>query len=447
MSSVDVIFKAYDIRGVYPTEIDEAIVRKIGRAFALFVNAGRAVVGRDMRISSEPLARAFIEGVVSVGVDVIDIGLASTDMLYYASGKFEAPGAMFTASHNPAEFNGIKLCLSEAAPIGQDTGLVDIKSAVVQDELEDPNVLEPGVVSKGDVFDAYADHVLSFVDRHTLAPLRVAVDAANGMGGLIVPKVFGETPFELFPLYLDLDGTFPNHPANPIQPENLRDLQALLKRERCDIGLAFDGDADRVFLIDDTGSPVSGSTTTALVAKGILARNTGERVIHNLICSKAVPEVIRESGGEPIRSRVGHSFIKKLMADTGAIFAGEHSGHYYFRDNYRADSGMIAAMVVLAQISQGGVPLSELRRPLERYVSSGEINFKIKDAAAVIEAVAARFSDAQADREDGLTITYPDWWLNLRPSNTEPLVRLNVEADNADLLDRQMAEIVAVVQG
>lgn len=444
MSSLDVIFKAYDIRGVYPEEIDEEIVRKIGRAFAHFTAAGRMVVGRDMRVSSDPLAKAFMEGATDVGDDVMDIGLASTDMLYFASGRFDAPGAMFTASHNPAEFNGIKLCLSRAAPVGEETGLKDLKALVEADSVK--NAISKGVISRQNVLREYIDHVLRFVDVQSLKPLRVAVDTANGMGGLVVPELFERLPFELFPMFLELDGTFPNHPADPIQPENLRDLQAALTRERCDIGLAFDGDADRVFLIDDKAEPVSGSTTTALVAKGILARNPRQKVIHNLICSRAVPEVITESGGEPIRSRVGHSFIKQLMAETGAVFAGEHSGHYYFRDNFRADSGVIAALLVLEQLCQADVPLSELRKPFERYVSSGEINFKVSDPVAVMDAVSEKFADADKDWEDGLTVSYEDWWFNLRPSNTEPLLRLNLEADNQVLLDQYLPQVMSVLQ-
>lgn len=445
MSSLEVIFKAYDIRGVYPEEIDEGIVRKIGRAFAQFTHAGRIVVGRDMRTSSAPLAKAFIDGVTDVGDDVIDIGLASTDMLYFASGRFDSPGAMFTASHNPAEFNGIKLCLAKAAPVGEDTGLREIKALIEADAIE--SSISKGVVTREDVLSQYTDHVLGFVDVESLQPLRVAVDTANGMGGLVVPELFERLPMKLFPIFLELDGTFPNHPADPIQPENLRDLQAVLTQNRCDVGLAFDGDADRVFLIDDRAEPVSGSTTTALVAKGMLARHPREKVIHNLICSRAVPEVVREAGGTPIRSRVGHSFIKQLMAETGALFAGEHSGHYYFRDNYRADSGVIAALVVLEQLCRAGQPLSELRRPFERYVSSGEINFKVQDPDAVMKVVADEFTDADRDWEDGLTVSYGDWWFNLRPSNTEPLLRLNLEADNQVLLDQYLPQVMAVLQG
>lgn len=443
--SLDTIFKAYDIRGLYPGEIDEETVRRVGWAFADFTSSGRLVVGRDMRTSSPSLAAAFVDGATERGDDVIDLGLCSTDLLYFASGVLKAPGAMFTASHNPADFNGIKLCLAEAAPVGQETGLEDVKAIVERGEF--PPATSKGVVSRQDLLDAYARHVVSFVDVDSLRPLKVVIDCANGMGGLVVPPVFDRLPFDVVPLYFELDGTFPNHPADPIQPENLRDLRDALAREGADVGLAFDGDADRVFLIDDRGEPLSGSTTTALVAKGILSRNPGEKVIHNLICSRSVPEVVRESGGEPVRSRVGHSFIKKLMAETGAVFAGEHSGHYYFRDNYRADSGLIAALVILEQLSLADAPLSELRKPLERYVASGEINFKVDDSRAVMDKVAAHFDGGDTDWTDGLTISYPTWWFNLRPSNTEPLLRLNLEADTTALLDEKLPGVLAVAQG
>lgn len=444
MSSLDIIVKAYDIRGVYPDEIDEEIVEKIGWAFADFTAAGRMVVGHDMRLSSDSLVRAFIKGVTQRGDDVIDIGLASTDMLYFASGKYKSPGAMFTASHNPPEFNGIKMCLANAAPVGEGTGLQEIK-ALAEREVFSP-VLSKGVVTRGDVIDAFAEHVRSFVDPNNFLPLRIVIDCGNGMGGLVVPKVFDSLPFEVTPLYFELDGSFPNHPADPLQPENLRDLRDTLQRVGADVGLAFDGDADRVFLIDDRARPLSGSTTTSLVAKGILAHNPREKVIHNLICSRSVPEVIRECGGEPIRSRVGHSLIKEQMAETGAIFAGEHSGHYYFRDNYRADSGLIAALLILEQICLSGQSLSELRVPVERYHASGEVNFRVNDQKAVLDKVAEHCSDGELDYLDGVTVSYPDWWFNLRPSNTEPVVRLNLEANSPVLLDEKLPEIMSLLQ-
>lgn len=445
-SSLDQIFKAYDIRGIYPDELDEATAKRIGNAFARFTGAGHVVVGRDMRPSSEPLAAAFIEGVILAGADVTDLGLASTDLVYFASGRLEAPGAMFTASHNPPAYNGIKLCRARAAPVGQDTGLREIRDAVASGYLE--RAEEPGKARRRDLLDEFAAHVRSFVDPAVLAPLRVVADTANGMGGLVLPRVLEGLPFEVTILYGELDGTFPNHPADPIQPENLVDLQKAVLESGAAVGLAFDGDADRVFLVDDHAQPLSGSTTTAIVAKGILERaGPGEHVVHNLICSRTVPEVIREMGGIPVRSRVGHSFIKQVMAETNAIFGGEHSGHYYFRENWRADSGLIAALVVLEQLSRAGVPLSELRRPFERYAASGELNTRVDDPQAVIERVAAAYPDATQDRLDGLTVSYPDWWFNLRPSNTEPLLRLNLEAADPKTCEARTAEVLAIIKG
>jgi phosphomannomutase len=445
--ALDTIFKAYDVRGLYPEQIDEATARRIGNAFAVFTGASTIVVGHDMRPSSVPLSRAFIEGAVLAGADVVDIGLASTDMAYFASGLLDAPAAQFTASHNPAQYNGIKMCRAQAAPIGEATGLLQIKEAVARG-LEE-RAEEPGRVRQQGLLDDFARHVRSFLeDAGSLRPLRVVADTANGMGGLVVPAVFEALPFDLTILYAELDGTFPNHPADPIQPENLVDLQRAVLEQGADIGLAFDGDADRVFVVDDRAEPVSGSLTTAIVAHGILERTgPGETVVHNLICSKAVPEVVREMGAEPVRTRVGHSFIKQVMAETGAVFGGEHSGHYYFRDNWRADSGLIAAMVVLEQLSRSGVPLSELRRPFDRYAASGEINSTVSDPQAVIEEVAAAYGSSDQDRLDGLTVDCGDWWFNLRPSNTEPLLRLNLEAAGSAACTARTAEVLAIVRG
>jgi phosphomannomutase len=443
--SLDAIFKAYDIRGVYPDEIDEALARRIGNAFAHFTGAQQVIVGHDMRPSSVPLATAFIEGATQAGADVTDIGLCSTDVVYYAAGKLDAPGAMFTASHNPAQYNGIKLCRAGAAPVGEQTGLTQIKELVAAGVKSRGEV--PGRVEHLDLLEAFGDHVRSFVDVTALKPLVVVADTANGMGGLVVPKVFEGLPFTLSVLFGELDGTFPNHPADPIQLENLKDLQRAVLDVGADIGLAFDGDADRVFLVDDAGQPVSGSTTTAIVAAGILDKHPGETVVHNLICSRAVPEVIREHGGVPMRTRVGHSFIKQVMAETGAIFGGEHSAHYYFRDNWRADSGSIAALLVLEQLSKAGMPLSELRKPFERYSQSGEVNSRVDDPQAVIERIAAEYSALEQDRLDGLTVNGGDWWFNLRPSNTEPLLRLNLEAPDVASCDAHTAEVLGHVRG
>ena len=443
MPSLDAIFKAYDIRGTVPDQLDSDLARRIGAAFARFTKASTVLVARDMRESGVELVAAFTAGVTSQGVDVVDLGMASTDLIYFAAGSLDAPGAMFTASHNPAQYNGIKLCLSGARPVGEDTGLVEIKDLAGRDL---PAADHQGSVTQKSLIGEYADHVRSFVDASVLKPLKVVADTANGMGGLVVPRIFEPLPFDLEVLFGELDGSFPNHPADPIQPENLRSLQARVLETGADIGLAFDGDADRVFLVDERGMAVSGSTTTAMVAKSILDRHPGETVVHNLICSKAVPEVVRESGGIPVRTRVGHSFIKAVMAETNAIFGGEHSAHYYFRDNYRADSGSIAALIVLELLSQAGRPLSELRKPFERYADSGEINTKVADPHAVIERVAAAFSDAEQDRLDGLTVDLGSWWFNLRPSNTEPLLRLNLEASNHAELETQVERVLGLIK-
>jgi phosphomannomutase len=454
MADLDAIFKAYDVRGVVPEQLDAELAGRIGAAFARFnldlaADGGapvtRVLVARDMRPSGVELATAFAEGVQRQGLDVIDVGLASTDLLYFAAGSMDAPGAMFTASHNPAQYNGIKMCLSGARPIGQDTGLGEIRDLTEKGVA--PAITEPGRMESVDLLEAFAEHVRSFIDPANLRPLKVVADTANGMGGLVVPKVFAGLPFELDVLYGELDGTFPNHPADPIQPENLRDLQARVRATGADVGLAFDGDADRVFLVDDQGEPLSGSATTAIVAKSVLGRQPGSTILHNCICSKAVPEVVRENGGTPVRTRVGHSFIKQVMAETGAAFGGEHSAHYYFRDNWRADSGSIAALVVLEQIGLAGVPLSELRKPFDRYAASGEINFGVADPRAVIDQIAAAFPDADQDRLDGLTVDLwsDGWWFNVRPSNTEPLLRLNLEARTRDLCDEHVAELRTLI--
>jgi phosphomannomutase len=445
--ALDQIVKAYDIRGIVPDQFDADIARGLGTAFARFVLDGpnpphRVVVARDMRPSGPELVAAFTDGVLDQGLDVVDLGLASTDMIYFAAGHLDAPGAVFTASHNPAQYNGIKLCLAGASPVGQDTGLDRIKAMAA-----DP----PGPASRRgartelDLMDAFVAHVHSFVDLSSLRPLKVVADTANGMGGLVVPKAFEGLPFDLEVLYPELDGMFPNHPADPLQVENLADLRARVVETGADIGLAFDGDADRVFLVDERGEPVSGSLTTALIAMGVLEKHPGSTIIHNLICSKSVPEVVAEHGGTPLRSRVGHSFIKQLMAETGAAFGGEHSAHYYFRDNWRADSGLIASLVVLERLSVAGAALSELLAPLDRYAASGEINTQVVDTAAVIERVASAYADHDQDRLDGLTVDLGEWWFNLRPSNTEPLLRLNLEAPTRAECDTRVAEVRALL--
>jgi phosphomannomutase len=396
-----------------------------------------------MRVSSGPLAAAFIEGVCGRGVDVIDIGLVSTDCLYFASGRYEAAGAMFTASHNPGRYNGIKMCLAGAAPVGEDSGLGEVRRLAEEGVAPDG---PPGSVARRDVVGEFVEHLLGFIDPGVIRPLVVAVDAGNGMAGLVAPPVLERLPVELVPLYFELDGTFPNHPADPIQAENLADLQKAVLEAGADVGMAFDGDADRVFLVDENAEPVSGSVTTALVAGRVLDKEPGATIVHNLICSRVVRETIVGRGGKPVRTRVGHSLIKKVMAETGAAFGGEHSGHYYFRDNFRADSGLICALVVLEVLSLAGRPMSEVLAPLRRYWNSGEINTEVADQRGKIEELAKAYSDGTQDSVDGLTVEYEDWWFNVRPSNTEPLLRLNVEAVNPELGETKTGELLGLIR-
>ncbi len=448
VSKLDAIVKAYDIRGTVPDQLDADVAHALGVAFASFTKAPHIVVAQDMRPSGPELVDAFARGVMEQGIDVVLLGLASTDLLYFAAGRLEAPGAMFTASHNPAQYNGIKLCLSGARPVGADTGLEEVK-AIAQAVLDGHGPLpaaRPGRSTQRDLMSAFVDHVVSFIDPAQLRPLRVVADTANGMGGLVVPAVFERLPIiDLEIMYGELDGTFPNHPADPLQPANQRDLQARVVSGGFDVGLAFDGDADRVFVVDEQGRGISGSTTTAILATSVLRKHPGATILHNLICSRAVPEVIREHGGVPVRTKVGHSFIKQIMADTGAVFGGEHSAHYYFRENFRADSGLIASLLVLDEVSRVQQDLSVVRQPYERYSSSGEINTQVNDANTVLNVVAAIFADAQQDRLDGLTVDCGPWWFNLRPSNTEPLLRLNLEAPTRDECDQHVAELLALI--
>jgi len=435
MSVLDQIVKAYDIRGTVPDQLDADVAYALGVGFATFITAGinadEIVIARDMRPSGPELVDAFSRGVMEQGIDVVDIGLASTDLMYYASGTLDRPGAMFTASHNPAGYNGIKLCLAGARPVGVDSGLAvvrDVAKAVLAGD-HPVQAATAGSRSERDLLGAFADHVIGFVDVEAIGPMKVVADTANGMGGLVVPAVFERIPgVELEVMYGELDGTFPNHPADPLQPANQRDLRARVVAGGFDVGLAFDGDADRVFVVDETGSGLSGSTTTALLAAATLRSHPGATILHNLICSKAVPEVVTELGGRPVRTKVGHSFIKQVMAETGAEFGGEHSAHYYFARNFNADSGLIASLMVMAEIARAGRPLSEVRRPYERYTASGEINTEVTDALAVIEHISELYADHPQDRLDGLTVDCGTWWFNLRPSNTEPLLRLNLEA-------------------
>ncbi|GAA4473186.1 phosphomannomutase/phosphoglucomutase [Rhodococcus olei] len=451
--SVHALIKAYDVRGIVGEQLDSDFVRDVAGSFARLVRddsasrATRVVIGHDMRSSSPELAAAFAEGVTAQGLDVVMIGLASTDQLYFASGLLDCPGAMFTASHNPARYNGIKLCRAGAKPVGQDTGLRTIADEVIAGV---PGHGGPaGTVTEQDVLGEYAEFLRGRVDLSGIRSLRVAVDAGNGMGGHTVPAVFDGLPLTTEPLFFELDGTFPNHEANPLDPKNLVDLQAHVRATGADLGLAFDGDADRCFVVDELGDPVSPSAVTALVAQRELAKEPGAAIIHNLITSRAVPELVSELGGTAVRTRVGHSFIKQQMAETGAVFGGEHSAHYYFRDFWGADSGMLAALHVLAALGEQDKPLSELMAGYTRYAASGEINSTVADAAERTEAVLAAFADrtANVDRLDGVTVDLGDGaWFNLRASNTEPLLRLNVEARTQEGVDALVAEVLAVVR-
>ena len=458
MRDLDQIVKAYDIRGTYPDQLDESVARDVGAAFVALIRSEQdgdprgpvtVVVGHDMRPSSGPLVEAFTAGATGQGAHVVQVGLVSTDALYFASGSLDAPGAMFTASHNPARYNGIKLCRAGAAPVGTETGLAQVKALVAGGvaSYDGP----AGLVTTRDVMPEYAAFLKKLVDLSGIRPLTVVVDAGNGMGGHTAPVVLADLPLRVVPLYFELDGSFPNHEANPIDPANLRDLQEMVLAEAADLGLAFDGDADRCFVVDERGAVVTPSTLTALIAVRELARHPGSTVIHNLITSRAVAEVVRENGGEPVRTRVGHSYIKQVMAQTGAVFGGEHSGHFYFRDFWRADSGMLAALHVLAALGSTpeGTTLSRLLAPYDRYAVSGEVNSTVSDAADRMAAVEAAFTaepGVTLDHLDGLTVDAADWWFNLRASNTEPLLRLNVEAVDQATVDDVRDRVLAVVR-
>ncbi len=436
---LDKIIKAYDIRGLVKNEVTTDFSFALGVAYAKFLEIEREpatiVVGEDMRDSSAPLADAFSDGATSQGMDVIRIGLASTDMLYFASGKLNLPGIMFTASHNPAQYNGMKLCKSGAKPIGQESGLLTIKQ-LIQEGIAISN-RPVGTIRKMDLLDDYVTYLIDRFPKKTFKKrnLKVVIDAGNGMAGFTAPSVMKKLNVELIPMYFELDGNFPNHEANPIEPKNLKDLQKKVKKEKADLGLAFDGDADRCFLVDENADLVNPSSLTALIAVRELKRNPGASIIYNLISSKAVPEIILENGGKPVRSRVGHSYIKSLMAQTGAVFGGEHSGHFYFADFWRADSGMLAALYALAELMDSPKTLSEILKPFDRYFSSGEINTRVKDSSKSIKLVKENYkNENEVDEFDGLTVSAEKWWFNLRPSNTEPLLRLNVEADSPKLM-------------
>ncbi|AMW10862.1 phosphomannomutase/phosphoglucomutase [Streptomyces qaidamensis] len=446
------VVKAYDVRGVVPDQWDESLAELFGAAFVRVTGASAITTGHDMRPSSPGLSRAFARGAAALGADVTEIGLCSTDQLYYASGALNLPGAMFTASHNPAQYNGIKMCRSGAAPVGQDTGLAQIRELV--EGWSESGAPQPaakaGTITGRDTLSDYAAHLRSLVDLTSIRPLKVVVDAGNGMGGHTVPEVFTGLPLTLVPMYFELDGTFPNHEANPLDPANLVDLQKRVREESADLGLAFDGDADRCFVVDERGEPVSPSAITALVASRELARHGGRgTIIHNLITSWSVPEVVEENGGSPVRTRVGHSFIKAEMARTGAIFGGEHSAHYYFRDFWNADTGMLAALHVLAALGGQAGPLSALVAQYDRYAGSGEINSTVADQQASLAAIRSAYGTREGitlDELDGLTVSSADWWFNVRPSNTEPLLRLNAEARDAETMARVRDEVLGIIR-
>ncbi|MFI6097276.1 phosphomannomutase/phosphoglucomutase [Lentzea sp. NPDC051213] len=449
MRDLSGIVKAYDIRGVVGEQLDAGVVRDFGAAFARLVGGPAIVIGHDMRDSSPGLSKAFADGARAQGVDVISIGLASTDMLYFASGKLDLPGAMFTASHNPAQYNGIKLCRAGASPVGQDSGLAQIRQDA-ENQVPDAEGVTEGSYEERNMLADYAAYLNNLVDLKGIRPLKIVVDAGNGMGGYTVPEVFAGLPIEVIPMYFELDGSFPNHEANPLDPKNIVDLQARTKAEGADAGVAFDGDADRCFVVDQNGDPVSPSAITALVAVRELAKDPGGTIIHNLITSHAVPEIVQEHGGKPVRTRVGHSFIKEEMAKTGAIFGGEHSAHYYFRDFWRADTGMLAALHVLAALGEQAGPLSTLTEVYNRYAASGEINSTVTDQAGRIAAIKDAYGTKDGvtiDELDGLTVQLPDGsWFNLRASNTEPLLRLNVEAATPEAVAALSDAVLAIVR-
>jgi phosphomannomutase len=444
---INSLFKAYDVRGLAPDELTPEIAYAIGRAAVASLKLDNVAVGRDMRISGPALSAALIDGIRDQGADVTDIGLVSTDALYFVVGRFGySAGVMVTASHNPAKYNGFKICREEARALSLSTGLAEIRDVVLQGQP--PINGRRGALKRQDRLDAYVDHVLGLVDVAKIRPLKIAVDAGNGMAGLTIPQTFKHLPCTIVPLYFELDGTFPNHEANPLEPENIEKLQQVVLQEQCDLGVAFDGDADRMFLIDERGRFISGDMVTTMVAGKMLERDPGAAVVYNLICSRAVPETIVRLGGRPIRSRVGHSYIKATMRAEDAVFGGEHSGHFYFRDNWYADSGMIALLTVLELLSEAHRPLSELLRPLDPYVRSGEINSEVVDPIVTMQAVEAVYGGTAStiDHLDGVTIQFSDWWFNLRPSNTQPLLRLNVEADDQETLNRKTKEVLGLIR-
>lgn len=441
------IFSAYDIRGIYSETLTDDIAYRIGRAAALYLQVSEIAVGRDMRLSSPQLAAALIRGITDQGMNAVDLGMTTTDELYFAVGKFNFPaGVMITASHNPGKYNGMKFCRAQAFPISLETGLSDIRDLAIHGEFPEP--AQKGQVTRRDVTDAYVEHALSFIDVSKVRPLKVVIDAGNGMAGMIMPRVFKRLPCTLVKLYFELDGNFPNHPASPIEPENMRDLQNKVREVGADLGAAFDGDADRMFPVDEHGDVIDGSMVTALMAQSLLRKHPGSTILYNLIVSKSVPALVQSMGGTAARTRVGHSYIKAEMRRLNAIFGGEHSGHFYFRDNWYADSGLIAFLIILELVSVEGKPLSELVKPLDKGARSGEINTRVSDVQGKLRGLEEHFGKGakSIDHMDGITVDHGDWWFNVRPSNTEPLLRLNVEADNRALMEQKRDEVLAFIR-
>ncbi|MBO0782761.1 MAG: phosphomannomutase/phosphoglucomutase, partial [Ktedonobacteraceae bacterium] len=442
------LFGAYDIRGIYGQNLTDEAAYHIGRAAAQYLNVPEIAVGRDMRVSSPQIASSLIRGITEQGVNVVDLGLVTTDALYFAVGKFGYhAGVMVTASHNPREYNGMKFCRAQAYPISRDSGLAEIRDLAISGDYAQP--AGTGTVTRRDITEDYVQHALSFIDVGKIKPLKVVIDAGNGMAGMMMPHVFKYLPCELIPLYFELDGSFPNHPASPIEPENMVDLQAKVRQSGADLGAAFDGDADRMFPVDEHGNLIDGSMVTAMVSESLLDKQPGSTILYNLIVSRSVPMLIKEKGGTAVRTRVGHSFIKEEMRKQNAIFGGEHSGHFYFRDNWYADSGLISLLIMLELVSVENKPLSEIIKPLDKGVRSGEINSKVSDVQGKLQALRERFgAEAKSvDDLDGLTFGYGDWWFNVRPSNTEPLLRLNLEADNRALMEQKRNEVLAFIRG
>ena len=439
------IFKAYDIRGIYPAQLNEETAYLVGKAMVEYLKPQKIAVGRDMRLSSHALFENLTKGIIEAGSDVVDIGLCSTDELYFAVGKFGFDGGvMITASHNPKEYNGFKICRKEAVPLSGDSGLKEIQQIIATGKFSIPK--NKGNVIKKDITDDYIKHILSFVDVKKIKPFKIVVDAGNGMAGLLVPKLFEKLPGQLIPMFFELDGSFPNHPASPIEPENLKFLQQRVIKEQAFLGAAFDGDADRVFFVDEKAKMLGGDIVTALVAKNLLKKEKRATILYNLICSRTVPKVIEENGGKAVKTRVGHALIKPLMKQHNAIFGGEHSGHFYYGDNFYADSALITLVVFLELLSEENKKVSELVGEIDLYFRSGEINSKVEDIPQKLKEIEKNYSKGKLDHLDGLTVEFPDWWFNLRPSNTEPLLRLNVEADSPELLQEKTQELLSLIR-